>query len=242
MKLSFAVFATATWLLHVTLAAAQREGADAQQNLNALGGAGSNLVRTFDTRYDGIRGTPFLLPYWCSTEVIFKDGRRFSEVPLKYDVYQNQIVFKRPQGDSVILNAAPVSHFTMQDILTGKSYLFKRFSLSPADQARLKDRFLQVIQEGSTSLVVSRSKAIVKADYKGGYNAGRPYDELVDDTQYYLLRPDGSLAGIRLNRKSVLEAFTRNQAEIKTYAQQENIDFKNEDAVGKLVAYANSLN
>ena len=242
MKLPFAVFAASICLLNVTLAAAQREGADAQQNLNALGGTGSNMVRTFDTRYDGIRGTPFLLPYWCSTEVIFKDGRRFSEVPLKYDVYQNQIVFKRPQGDSVILNAAPVSHFTMQDILTGKSYLFKKFFLSPGDQARLQGRFLQVIQEGSTSLVVSRSKAIVKADYKGAYNAGRPYDELIEDTQYYLLRPDGSLTGIRLNRKSVLEAFTKHQAEIKAYAQQENIDFKNEDAVGKLVAYANSLN
>jgi len=242
MKLPFAVFATCIRLLNVTLATAQREGADAQQNLDALGGAGSNLVRTFDTRYDGIRGTPFLLPYWCSTEVVFKDGRRFSTVPLKYDVYQNQVVIKRPQGDSVILNAAPVSYFTMQDIITGKSYVFRKFLLPPGDQAQLKDKFLQVIQEGSTSLVVSRSKAIVKADYKGGYNAGRPYDELIDDTQYYLLRPDGSLAGIRLNRKSVLEAFTKHQAEIKAYAQQENIDFKNVNAVGKLVAYANSLN
>jgi hypothetical protein len=182
-----------------------------------------------------------VLPYWCSTEIVFKDGRRFKEVPLKYDVYQNQVVIKRPQGDSVILNPVPISHFTLQDGVSGKAYMFKKFPLPPGDQVRLKDRFLQVIQEGNTSLVVSRGKAIVKANYKGAYNAGRTYDELIDDTQYYLLRPDGSLVGIRLNRKSVLEGFARHQAEIKAYAQQENIDFKDENAVGKLVAYANSL-
>jgi hypothetical protein len=141
----------------------------------------------------------------------------------------------------VILNAAPISHFTLQDVATGKAYTFKKLPLPPEDQARLKDKFLQVIQEGKTSLVVSRGKTIVKADYKGAYNTGRAYDELIDNTQYYLLRPDGSLADIRLNRKSVLEAFDRHQAELKTYAQQENLDFKDENAVGKLVAYANSL-
>ncbi len=241
MKLPFAVLVTFTYLLNVSLAAAQREGVDAQQNLNALGGMGSNMVRTFDTRYSGIRGTPFLLPYWCSTEVVFKDGRRFAEVPLKYDVYQNHIVIRRPQGDSVILNAAAISHFTLQDVATGRSYVFKKLPLLPGDQARLQDKFLQVIQEGKNSLVVSRGKTIVKADYKGAYNTGRAYDELIDNTQYYLLRPDGSLADIRLNRKSVLEAFDRHQVELKAYAQQENIDFKDENAVGKLVAYANSL-
>ncbi len=241
MKLPFVILATFACVLHVTLAAAQREGADAQQNLNALGGAGSNVVQLFDTRYEGIRGNPFVLPYWCSTEVVFKDGRRFKEVPLKYDVYQNQIVMRRPQGDSIILNPAPISHFTLQDVAAGKSYLFKKFTLPPDEQARLKNRFLQVIQEGSTSLVVSRGKSIVKADYKGAYNSGRAYDELIDDTQYYLLRPDGSMVGIRLNRKSVLEGFAKHQAEIKAYAQQENIDFKDENAVGKLVAYANTL-
>jgi hypothetical protein len=39
----------------------------------------------------------------------------------------------------------------------------------------------------------------------------------------------------------VLEGLARHQAEIKAYAQQENIDFKDENAVGKLVSYANSL-
>ncbi len=241
MKSPFAMFATFICLLNVIPSAAQREGVDAQQNLDALGGMGSNMVRIFDTRYNGIRGNPFVLPYWCNTEVVFKDGRRFTGVPLKYDVYQNQIVIKRPQGDSVILNPVPISHFTLQDAVSGKAYLFKKFPLPPGDQARLNGRFLQVIHEGNTSLVVSRGKAIVKADYKGAYNAGRTYDELIDNTQYYLLRPDGSLAGIRLNRKSVLEGLARHQAEIKAYAQQENIDFKDENAVGKLVSYANSL-
>jgi hypothetical protein len=241
MNSPIAVLATFTCLLSVTFAAAQREGVDAQQNLNALAGAGSNMVRLFDSRYEGIRGNPFVLPYWCSTEIVFKDGRRFKEVPLKYDVYQNQIVIKRPQGDSVILNPAPISHFTLQDVVTGKAYLFKKIPLPPSDQGRLNNRFLQVIQEGNTSLVVSRGKSIVKADYKGAYNSGRAYDELIDDTHYYLLHPDGSMVGIRLNRKSVLEGFARHQAEIKAYAQQENIDFKDEKAVGKLVAYANTL-
>ena len=242
MKLSYSVLATCICLLNVTLAVAQREGVDAQQNLNALGGMGSNMVRIFDTRYEGIRGTPFLLPYWCSTEVVFKDGRRFAGVPLKYDVYQNQVVIKRPQGDSVILDNAPISHFTVQDVATGKNYLFKKILLPPGDQVNLKNKFLQVIQEGSTSLVVSRNKSIVKADYKGAYNTGRAYDELIDNTQYYLLRPDGTLVDIRLNRKSVLEGLDQHQAEIKAYAQQQNIDFKDENAVSKLAAYANSLN
>ncbi len=131
--------------------------------------------------------------------------------------------------------------YVFNDVTTGKQYVFKHFPNLLSDQPRLKEKFLRVFHEGRTSFLADNSKSIIKANYKGAYSTGRAYDELVEEIYYYLLRSDQKLVRVKLNKKSVLKSFPAHQAQIKAFAQKENIDFKDETSVAKLIAYADSL-
>jgi hypothetical protein len=229
------------FIMDVHHSVAQQDGISAQQNMDALNGVGSNVVSTYDARYKGVRGNPYFLPYWANAALHLKDGRTFMAVPLKYDIHQNQVVVRRQKGDSIIINSSAINHFVINDITIGKEYVFKQFPDLLSDQPRLKETFMRVFHEGRTSFLADNIKTIIKADYKGAYSTGRAYDEWVDETSYYLLLSDRKLVRIKLNKKSIMDSFPAHQAQLKAFAQKENIDFKSESDVGKLVAYVNTL-
>lgn len=226
-------------LLATTAVYGQESGYDAQQNVNALAGS-SNVVRTYDTRYEGVKGSPFFTQSWSEGVLFYSDGKKSAALPLKHDVYKNQLVAKRPQGDSVLINTGNVSHFQLKDP-AGKVYLFKKFPGLKTADAGLTSAFFQVLYEGKMALLIKHNKSLVKANYQGAYSADRPYDELVSQSEYYLKKADQTLIKIRMNKKAILDILQDKQSTVKEFVEKEKIDFKDEASVAKLLAYYDSL-
>jgi hypothetical protein len=81
-------------------------GLDAQTNVDALGTDNINgMVRKFDARYEGIRGTPYMAGYWNNGTIFLKSGKSLQNVPLKIDLYGYEVISKRASGDSIIVKA-----------------------------------------------------------------------------------------------------------------------------------------
>ncbi|MDJ1503283.1 hypothetical protein [Xanthocytophaga agilis] len=215
-------------------------GYDAQQNLNmagGVGGSGMTVVRGFDNRYEGLRGSPYLLPHWCNADVTLANSKIQNDVPVKYDIYSNRLVMRRPQGDSAIVVSSSVKGFLLKDVLTGQNRLFERFPDLKTDDTILKEEYLEVLYEGKTALLVRYDKKVLKASYQGAYSSGRTYDELMDDKSYYIRKTDGTINKVKLGKKAVLEQLNASD-DLKKFVEKEKLDLKETKDVIRLMEFA----
>ncbi|MDJ1494306.1 hypothetical protein QNI19_15285 [Cytophagaceae bacterium DM2B3-1] len=215
-------------------------GYDAQQNLNMAGatsGGGMTVVRGFDNRYEGLRGSPYLLQHWCNADVTLANSKIQNDVPVKYDVYSNRLVMRRSQGDSAIVVSSSVKGFLLKDVLTGQNRLFERFPDLKTDDAILKEEYLEVLYEGKTALLVRYDKKVLKASYQGAYSSGRTYDELMDEKNYYIRKADQTISKVKLGKKSVLEHLNASD-DLKKFVEQEKLDLKETKDVIRLMEFA----
>ncbi|MCU0449965.1 MAG: hypothetical protein MUC97_09015 [Bernardetiaceae bacterium] len=219
-----------------TLAQTTPQGNDAQLNLNNIGTAGTNgVVRTYDNRYDGVRNSPYLLDPWLKGNLLLANGQKYEQVSLKLNTHQDELVFRRTGGDSVILNRQNVAQFELSSP-AGQPLAFRCWQPEGASQPG----YYQVLAQGKYGLYVRHTKTLLKADFKGAYSSGRTYDEFVDEKTYYLTLPDqpNTLVKVKLSPKTLLKAL-QDKGPLAQYAEKENLDLKKEADVARLLAFAN---
>lgn len=197
---------------------------------------GTYTTSSFDSRYEGIKGSPFFISEWISGQMAFMDGKVFNEVPLKYNAYTKELMMKRPSGDSLIIFPYQVQSFTINDPVTKANFTFKRYPKAQTPKYDMRDVYLLVLYEGKTNLLKLVKKNLKKADYKDPYSNNIRYDTYEDANEYYLLKTDGSLSKIKRSKKSVLEALSDKEVAIKALLEQEKIELKSERELVRVVA------
>jgi hypothetical protein len=213
-------------------------GLDAQTNVDALGNDNINgMVRKFDTRYEGVRGTPYLADYWNTGTIVLKNGKSLNNVPLKIDLYGYEVISKRATGDSIIVKANSIDKIMYTDVLNSQQHIFRKWQ----DLGVAKTGYADILHEGKYQFIADRKKTLVKANYQGAYSANRPYDEFMDELGYYVKKPDQAPEKIKLTRKAILDVFPDHQQELKEFVSKEKIDFREASQVVKVFQYYDSL-
>ncbi len=246
MNLKLALCTMLTFAAPVYFANAQTStpsGLEAQRNLDDLAsGKVHGHVRTYDNRYSGIKGSPFFLEGWGTATLVINSNLKYEKVALKYNVYDNNLLYKKADGTVMELNANSIDHFILQDSLGLKKYTFKRLPELAVLDKKAGERFNAVLHEGNkTKLLLSPAKSMLKADYKGGYSAGRTHDELLTENVYYLVKSDKSVAKVKLNKKSLLKALENEQQKVQAFMAKEKIDAGTEDGWLKTLLFYESL-
>lgn len=211
-------------------------------NRNEEIAAGSAAVRTYDLRYEGMQGTPYFIDEWLLGKLVFTNGDAGKKIHLlKYNTQTKELLMKRPQGDSIIVFPNQITAFTINDDSKNVSYPFVKVENLKADGGTVPVCFLMVLYKNKSSLLKYVSKNVLKANYQGGYSADRRYDSYVDNSQYFIRKADNSLVKIKVKKSSVLDALEDKKAEIEAYIKKENLSFKNDIDVAKVLAYYDSL-
>ncbi|WP_242928137.1 hypothetical protein [Pontibacter vulgaris] len=218
-------------------------GLNAQQNLNELASDRiGGLVRTYDNRYSGIKGTPFFLENWGKASLVLNGKTKYDNVVLKYNVYDNTILYRKPDGSVLELNTNNLDYFILQDSLGLKNYMFKRTPELAAIDKKAGTQFNAILYEGSKyKLLLNPSKSLLKADYKGGYSANRTHDELLTENAYYIVKSDKTAQKVKLNKKNLLKVLANEQQKVQAYLEKEKIDAGTEDGWIKVLNYYESL-
>ena len=234
-KIHFLVLLTVAVLANFS-AHAQTPGVVGQQNLTVINMSGIP-TQTFDARYQGIKGSPFLQDFWANGEVVMQNGRRFSNLPLKYDIYSEVLAAKRSASDSVLLNSAQISAFAFQDPSLNLNRNFRRLSYTVKGISDTQGSFFEVMHEGTKyALLRKYRKTIRKANYQGAYGADKLYDEFIGSSDLFLRLPDSpNLVEVKLNRKSLMAALGDRKAEAEKQVEQEKIDLKTEAGAIRLL-------
>lgn len=201
----------------------------------------STQIRLVDNRYEGLRGTPYLVPNWSKGEIELVTGKVYADVPIKFDASTQNLVMLRPAtNDSIIVNAGQIKRFSFLDA-DGNPFVYRRFPAMKTDDATLKDGYFQVLYAGKNTLLKRTGKIFRKADFKQAYSADVRYDAYQDDVTYYLLRPDQSLTKLKRSRKPLYEALGGDENLLKAFTDREKLSFKTDADMAKLVQFADSL-
>jgi hypothetical protein len=187
-------------------------GNAAQENIKSLV-EGSAFIR-FDNRYEGVRGTPYLVSAWLPGTVQLSTKVPLPELKLKYDASQRLLLLLRNSKDSMYLDMNRIESFVLRDPTKPEPRTFQRVYDAP-DPA-LRREYFEVLVPGNYSLLKLQRKTLQKASYAGAYSADRRYDELVDQTDYFLRTADGRLQPLKLNQKALQAALPEHAAQIQS--------------------------
>lgn len=190
----------------------------------------------------GVQGTPLLAPYWTQGRVLTTNGP-VARVWLKYNLASGQLLWRRPAGDSLELNTAQISEFTLGDSLRGTRATFRRYLAARIEAQALRTAFFEVRYDaGHAALLCQRARNVAHATSSGpSLTEGRP-PSWQESTQYFVKRTDNVVLPVRLTEKSLLEALGPAQAPALTaYAKHEHLALKKEGDVARLLAYYDTL-
>jgi hypothetical protein len=167
-------------------------------------------VRTFDWRYQGLKGTPYLLPYWAKGYVMLANGQRYDRGLIKFDAYRQELVLIQPPArpDSIVIDRDRVSWFVIEPADSGSAIVFRHFTNLRSNDPDLLDTYYRVLYNGSHSLLQRISKQFRPANYKEVYSPDIRFDSFVDQSTYYVLGSDRRISKVKLSAKSLLAAVT----------------------------------
>ena len=213
-------------------------GMEAKENIRELGSlSGTGNVRTFDNRYEGTRGTPYVFEDWVPGEVLMKDDKRVVIREMNYNCYDNEVAYLDPSTGAVMLiNKYTIDRF--QVIRDGDTLLFVPVQL---DQDKTPI-FAQVLYAGKSALYKVYGKDFVRANYEGAYSADRKYDEFADKSSLHISTADvAGLTKVRKTKKQVLAALPAAEKALSAFIKSEDLDLKLEEDLVRLLGYYDSL-
>jgi len=214
------------------------EGYEAKENLRELGSMdGTGTVKTFDYRYEGVKGTPYVFADFRPGTVFLKSKNKVAIGSLNYNCFENEIVYMDPATNATMLmNRFTVDLFTIQD---GDNVLtFVPLKLDENSETI----FAEVLYNKGSMVYKVYKKEWLKANYEGGYSADRRYDEFVDKYDlYFLKKGDNRLYKAKNSKKQILDAFPDEQSEISSFIKSNKLDLKEDESLVKVLEYYDSL-
>ena len=211
---------------------------EAKENLRELGSTdGTGNIKTFDNRYEGVRGTPYIFEVFLPGEVFLKSKSKVAVKELNYNCFENEIAYNDPvKKTTMLMNPYQVEMFVL---INGD----ERLTFAPV---KLKEDseiiFAQVLYNKGSLVYKVFQKDFVKANYEGGYSADRKYDEFVDKYDLFFMK-EGELIlyKAKKSKKQMLSAFPGKEKEISSFIKSNKLDLKEEDALVSLLEYYDSL-
>ena len=210
----------------------------AKVNLSELGSvSGRGSVQTFDNRYEGTKGTPYVFKTWLPGEVFLKSKKKVLVKELNYNCFDNELVFLDPATKVIrLINRYTVDLFYILN--SSDTLLFA--PIEPENDGEFL--FAQVLYKGGSVVYKLYQKEFVRANYEGGYSADRKYDEFANKSDLYFSKQDDPIFyKVKKSKKQILTVFPDAEDEISSYIKAEKLDLKLEEDVVKLLKYYDTL-
>jgi hypothetical protein len=210
-------------------------GITAEQNLNAIANLSPYSVGAvgFDTRYEGIKGSPRLFDTLLTSLIKVRGQDSYMQLSTDIDLVGNTLIFKQPStGKLFTIPASIISEVIIN--YKGKDLMFRTTESKKFEKKLKEEKFFQVLKEEPFQFIKMPIKDFIEADYKGAYSADRRYDEYKTIYKYYIMSSDSTFHQTQLTRKSLIKLFPdKKDSIIKTIEARSNLN--NEEIVMSLL-------
>ncbi|MGI4834722.1 MAG: hypothetical protein ACRYFK_14800 [Janthinobacterium lividum] len=154
----------------------------------------------------GMQGSVFLVPAWLPGTLQLNGGGAPLTVPLKYDIYRQELRAKRPAGDSVVVPLARVKEFSLESGRPARRFVCYPAAALPADVGGGCGEVL-ADSPGLQLLKFQRKEVVKRAAENGAYVSTNAIATLEEQTRYYLRWPaDGHFSTVKPRRASLEQA------------------------------------
>ncbi|MEP1035149.1 hypothetical protein [Ekhidna sp.] len=213
------------------------------QGLPSLTGAGRqhdietwlerNKLRSFNENDDTL-GDRFLYEEWKTGSVETTDSLKVDKIELKYDLLFDALIGKI-RGSMTTLRKENIRNFTVID--NGKKLHFQTVYHN--------DRmlFLQIIYTG-TSINLYKQHSVRLEEKDAGnqaYGSGVAYDKYVYKEEFFIERGESGLTSINNSKGAILKLLADKKEEIKDYIKRESLNVKEEQDLGLVLKYYESI-
>jgi len=234
MKHLFTIFA----ILFCTLSYGQADlyvTTDEISQVNDL----ENLVRAWNTNnnketiLENIEGSAYLDENFTDGDVFLATGDKYSKIPLRYNVYNDQIEFKSNSGIVYNINNPE----SLRELTIGKSRFIYTDCKSKKKEIKM---FTEVIKEGKVSLLKHhRIKLMPSKPAETHRDAQSP--RFVNIPSEYLIQMADGKAQLFRNKKELLNILFYKSKEINELISREKLSTTKEDELIRIIDFYNSL-
>lgn len=214
---------------------------DAQENIFKIGGADASfgVVRKFDNRYEGTKGSPFYIDNWSEGSITTKDDRQILFSEMKYDAFEDEVIINKPNSGHYYFQKNKTKSFMLKEEKTGKNINFVLHH-------HFKDyndlQFYRLIYQGKINILEHIKIVFEKADYEGGYSNDKRYDEFKKYSElYYCSKADLQPKKLKRTTKAISNIFPDHTAEMRKIIIDNRYDPKSEDDLIKIFSYYQNI-
>lgn len=200
-------------------------GAKAQTNIGYLKDVSGNTVE-LRTKTELV-GDPYLTKDWSRAIITTTDGKKYQDVPIKYDQIENVLYFKDTEGNANKFVDA-VKEFVLVD--EGNA-IYRVFAAG-------NKFFYHILYDGKTKFV-HRDAKYLKENRE--YNSAITTQKVASANKYYIVRPDHSMEEVKLNKKSILAVLANKEAELTKYVNETKPDLSTVEGFKQLLAFYDQL-
>lgn len=166
--------------------------------------------RVWRVLYKNVKGSEFLFTKEFMQGSVTIDGRTYSNLSMKYDIYNDEILTTTDHSIILQLNKAMVQKFTLN--YENRIYNFQNIK---ADSVNNVSGYVNVLHNGKTMLFIKNKKDILLlAD-------DNKYDIFSESSKTFLMK-DGIIHPLN-NKRDLLIILVDKQLEIKTFIKKNKI-------------------
>lgn len=217
---------------------------NATPNVNLPGNVDpfNGINPTYKTLVTDLRGNPYLFGHWSIGEVVYKTGLTHKNLALKYDLYNDELVYRNPQTNQALAFIKDqVLEFTLRSVSGDSLFHFIKLSY-PTEGFPKRPYYFQVYYQGKTALLARKKKFIEKGYAQNNtYTAGRDYDEFYLREEFYFMKEDRKIIAFKPQKKAILELLNDKLYEVSEFIQREKINLKKTEDLIRLFRYYDGL-
>jgi hypothetical protein len=190
--------------------------------------------RAFENKYDGIVGSPYLLPDYKYATIYLNNGKQFDNVKAKINLEAHEIVFMDSKGQEGYIGKGLVRTIIIIDTTsTGiNRYIFASGYPKMDNQTNLS--FYQLLKPGG---IVELFKYINKTiEERGNELSGEKSKEFITRETLYI-RENGVMQRVKKDKAFFATIFAKYPKEFNNYVLANKVNFKNEEDLKKLLTY-----
>jgi hypothetical protein len=185
------------------------------------------LIR--ETNFVGVIGSPFENDEFLIGNVMLNNADEYENVPLKYNIYNDELYFKNTKDEMLLSFVIPVKWFK----LAGQTYV----NGFPEIDNYTRNSFYGLLAGNKIKLLFKAYKTISETRPYNSPNVEKRFERY---KAYFILKDD-KMYKFKPSRKALLNLFDSAGPKIEEYINREKINFRNDEDLVKIFDFINSL-
>jgi hypothetical protein len=180
-----------------------------------------------------IKGSPYLNDEFVNGTIFTVQMLKYSDIPLRFNIYNDDLEFKTPTGEVMALSAP--------EIVEKAEFGNMQMVYSPYSQTnKIKKGFFVVLEQGKASLYAKPGILFQEPTEPAAYKDAEPAKFVRKADEYYI-RIGTEQAILISNKKDLIAVFPDNRDKIESFVNKNKIKTNKPESLKEVVKYYNSI-